>query len=67
MMPNFDFKCQNCNRTFELLLPKSKKLIECIYCKNKAERLFTLTNMNLEFKGTGFYETDYKRAKNGKN
>lgn len=39
-----------------------KPLRTCIYCKGKADRLIG-SGSGIIFKGSGFYETDYKKPK----
>src|SRR5215207_7656534 len=71
-MPTYDYKCNGCGHTFEELQSFSEPpLAKCPACKkNKLERLFGGGGAII-FKGSGFYETDYRRAgttgdKNGK-
>lgn len=60
-MPTYDYECDNCGHTFELFQginePHKKKCPEC--GKMKLRRLFG-TGAALLFKGSGFYETDYR-------
>ena len=60
-MPTYDYECDNCGHTFELFQginePHKKKCPECK--KMKLRRLFG-TGAALLFKGSGFYETDYR-------
>ncbi len=60
-MPTYDYVCDNCNHAFELFQsitesPK-KKCPEC--GKLKLRRLFG-TGAAIVFKGSGFYQTDYR-------
>ena len=69
-MPTYDYECKACGHTFEELQSFSEPpLTKCPACKkNKLERLFGGGGAII-FKGSGFYETDYRRAgekKNGK-
>ena len=41
---------------------KDEPLKKCVYCKGKVERLIG-AGSGLIFKGSGFYVTDYKKAK----
>ncbi|MFH1093503.1 MAG: zinc ribbon domain-containing protein [Candidatus Omnitrophota bacterium] len=61
-MPTYDYECLSCKHTFELFQMMSEKPIKkCPECsKNKVKRLIG-AGMGIIFKGTGFYETDYKR------
>lgn len=60
-MPTYDYKCNNCGHAFELFQSMSegvkKKCPEC--GKLALERLIG-TGSALIFKGSGFYETDYR-------
>ncbi len=60
-MPTYDYECDNCGHTFELFQgineAHKKKCPECK--KMKLRRLFG-TGAALLFKGSGFYETDYR-------
>jgi putative FmdB family regulatory protein len=60
-MPTYDYKCENCNHTFEVLQSiKDEPLIKCPKCgKNKLKKLIS-GGAGLIFKGSGFYLTDYK-------
>jgi putative FmdB family regulatory protein len=62
-MPTYDYKCHACAYTFDELQSFSDPpLTKCPRCKkNKLERLFGGGGAII-FKGTGFYETDYRRA-----
>jgi putative FmdB family regulatory protein len=59
-MPTYDYKCSNCNHTFEYFQPMSAEpLSECPKCKGKLKRIIG-TGSGPIFKGSGFYQTDYK-------
>ena len=62
-MPTYDYRCQACGHTFDELQSFSEPpLTKCPKCKkNKLERLFGGGGAII-FKGSGFYETDYRRA-----
>lgn len=65
-MPTYDYACKRCGHTFEAFQSLSEKLLKkCPACgKQGLERLFG-TGIGVVFKGSGFYETDYKRAGRG--
>lgn len=65
-MPTYDYKCRGCGHSFDELQSFSDPpLTKCPACKkNKLERLFGGGGAII-FKGSGFYETDYRRAGNG--
>jgi len=63
-MPTYEYKCKECGITFELFQKMSDDPIkECIECGGEVKRLIG-TGLRPIFKGSGFYETDYKS--NGK-
>lgn len=60
-MPTYDYVCDNCEHAFELFqsITESVKR-KCPECgKQKLRRLFG-TGAAIMFKGSGFYETDYR-------
>lgn len=62
-MPTYDYECRFCEHRFEHFQGLSDaKLRKCPSCgRNGLDRLFG-TGAGVVFKGSGFYETDYKRA-----
>lgn len=62
-MPTYDYECRGCGHRFDELQSFSEPpLTKCPACKkNKLERLFGGGGAII-FKGSGFYETDYRRA-----
>jgi putative FmdB family regulatory protein len=60
-MPTYDYECDACGHTFELFQsitePVKKKCPDC--GKLKLRRLFG-TGAAVVFKGSGFYQTDYR-------
>ena len=60
-MPTYDYKCSACGYEWELYQSmKDNPVKSCPKCKKrKAKRLLGL-GAGIIFKGTGFYETDYK-------
>ncbi len=59
-MPTYDYKCSNCNHTFEYFQPMSAEpLTECPECKGHLKRIIG-SGAGPIFKGSGFYQTDYK-------
>lgn len=60
-MPTYDYECDACGHTFELFQsisePVQKKCPDC--GKLKLRRLFG-TGAAVVFKGSGFYQTDYR-------
>ncbi len=60
-MPTYDYECDACSHNFELFQgindPVQKKCPQC--GKQKLRRLFG-TGGAIVFKGSGFYQTDYR-------
>ena len=61
-MPTYQYECQACGHGFEELQNMTEpKLTKCPKCKkNKLARLIG-SGSGMIFKGSGFYETDYKK------
>ena len=60
-MPTYDYECDACGHTFELFQSISDSVKrKCPECgKPKLRRLFG-TGAAVMFKGSGFYQTDYR-------
>jgi putative FmdB family regulatory protein len=60
-MPTYDYQCEACGHTFEEFQGIHDAILKkCPECKkNKLQRLFG-TGAAIVFKGSGFYQTDYR-------
>ena len=59
-MPTYDYRCQKCGHEFELLQMITEDPVkDCPRCSGKVERLIG-TGACIIFKGSGFYQTDYR-------
>ncbi len=60
-MPTYDYLCDGCGHKFELFQSfKEEAVRKCPKCKKlKLRRLFGI-GAALVFKGSGFYQTDYR-------
>jgi len=61
-MPNYDYLCERCGHRFEVFQSMNDaKLTDCPEeaCDGPVKRLLG-TGAGLIFKGSGFYETDYR-------
>jgi putative FmdB family regulatory protein len=63
-MPTYEYECDACGHAFERLQSMSEPAVrKCPKCgKLKVRRLIS-GGAGVIFKGSGFYETDYKRAR----
>ncbi len=63
-MPTYEYECNECGYTFEVFQKISADPVEtCPKCGGHVHRLIG-GGMGVIFKGSGFYTTDYKQAKN---
>lgn len=63
-MPMYDYICRNCESKFEIQQQMSdKKLIKCPKCSKRALERQISNGCGIIFKGSGFYQTDYKNKK----
>ena len=60
-MPTYDYECDACEHTWELFQRISEDPVKaCPECKKKKARRLFGTGAAIMFKGSGFYETDYR-------
>jgi len=65
-MPTYDYRCEKCGHTFDAFQRMSDDMLtECPECKEHALKRLIGAGAGIIFKGSGFYETDYKRARKG--
>lgn len=63
-MPTYDYECQACHHSFELFQSiKAKPVKTCPKCKKAKVKRLIGTGGGILFKGTGFYQTDYRSSK----
>ena len=61
-MPTYEYECQACGHTFEKFQSMTDKQIRtCPECKKRKVQRLVGAGAGIIFKGSGFYETDYKR------
>ena len=64
-MPTYEYVCTKCHHHFEAFQSiASHPLTVCPVCRGPLERII-YGGAGLIFKGSGFYETDYKKKSNG--
>ena len=61
-MPTYQYECEACGHSFEELQTMiDPKLTKCPKCSKKKLVRLIGGGAGMIFKGTGFYETDYKK------
>ena len=61
-MPTYEYECQACGHAFEELQSMTDpKLTKCPRCHKKKLTRLIGSGSGMIFKGSGFYETDYKK------
>lgn len=61
-MPLYEYKCQKCASVFEVIQKISEPpLTECPKCGGRLKKV--LSAPAIQFKGSGFYITDYAKKK----
>jgi len=64
-MPTYEYECQKCSHCFEMFQSMTDERVKrCPKCRGKVVRLIG-TGSGIIFKGSGFYETDYRRNTSG--
>ena len=60
-MPTYDYECDACGHEFELFQGINEPILQkCPECKKKKLRRLFGTGGAIVFKGSGFYQTDYR-------
>lgn len=60
-MPTYDYQCESCGHRFEEFQYFSEEPLKvCPKCQTEALRRLFGTGAAVLFKGSGFYETDYR-------
>ena len=60
-MPTYDYRCEACSHTFDAFQRMSDEpLVECPDCGEQSLRRLIGSGAGIIFKGSGFYETDYR-------
>jgi putative FmdB family regulatory protein len=63
-MPTYDYRCDACRHEMEVFQSMSAdRLTECPACGEAKLRRLIGSGAGIIFKGSGFYETDYKRSR----
>ena len=62
-MPTYDYVCGACGHEFEMFQSMNDEPIKaCPNCRKRQAKRLIGTGAGIIFKGSGFYETDYKQA-----
>ena len=62
-MPTYDYECTSCGKRFDLfqsITERPKK--KCIHCSKLTAKRLIGSGAAIIFKGSGFYQTDYRSA-----
>lgn len=60
-MPTYDYVCEGCGHAFELFQQMSAPYeTTCPECSEESLKRLVGTGAGILFKGSGFYETDYR-------
>ena len=60
-MPTYEYECRNCHHKFELYQSiTAKSITRCPKCKKAKVRRLIGCGAGIIFKGSGFYQTDYR-------
>jgi putative FmdB family regulatory protein len=60
-MPTYDYACEDCDHQFELFQSiKAKPIRKCPNCGELTVNRLIGAGAGIIFKGSGFYETDYR-------
>ncbi len=64
-MPIYEYECRNCGARAESLQSlHDNEPVACAVCQGPLKRV--ISSCAVHFKGTGFYQTDYKQTGNDK-
>lgn len=60
-MPTYEYECRDCHHQFELFQSiTAKPITRCPKCKKNKIRRLIGRGAGIIFKGSGFYQTDYR-------
>lgn len=64
-LPIYEYKCNECGQIFDVLQKlNSERVKECIHCGGNVEKI--ISSSSFQFKGSGWYVTDYKKTTSDK-
>lgn len=62
-MPVYEYRCTQCQHTFEEYRPVGDSAPTCPACGSPTRKVYA--SVGLIFKGSGFHTTDYRRGPSG--
>ena len=66
-MPTYDYRCEGCGHEMAVFQGITEDALkQCPKCKEDELRRLIGSGAGIIFKGSGFYETDYKRARSSR-
>ena len=64
-MPTYTYECQKCKHTMDVFHAMTENpRVKCSVCGSTRTKRLLGTGAGIIFKGSGFYETDYKNGRN---
>ena len=64
-MPTYTYECRKCHHTMDVFHSMAETpRVKCAACGSSRTRRLLGTGAGIIFKGSGFYETDYKNGRN---
>jgi len=62
-MPTYEYECQSCHGKFELFQSITERPVrKCPHCGRPSARRLIGAGGGIIFRGSGFYQTDYRSA-----
>lgn len=61
-MPMYEFECQECGKVIEVILSHSQKPPKTCDCGKKGKLVKLISAPAFQFKGSGWYVTDYGKG-----
>lgn len=60
-MPTYEYSCELCGHRLEIFQSiRDERLVKCPACEKEGLKRLIGTGAGIIFKGSGFYQTDYK-------